>query len=452
MSLEEALRAEIAEHPEEDAPRLVYADWLMDQEDPLPRARGEFIRAQCELARSGERGPLRKELKARCRELLREHGRTWAGEVHGLARSYAFERGFLERVVLDPDAGPSTGEFLDEARALFRAAPMLRNLRVVGRADGQPRDPDPVPALLGLDPFPALTTLNLSGCGVGREGVEALAACRAAPRLKRLLLAQNGLRGSDLAPLAWARARGSWRLEALELRGNALVSGPVHWLAGLLDGLLYLGLAANDEINGDALRQLGRLHRPRTLTSLDLSRNAIDAGAVVYLDGPLMARLRRLDLSHCPLGEEGAVVLAGLPQMAGIEELLLAGAGIGPAGAAALAHSPHLADLRLLGLAGNPLGPEGARALANATLPSLAVLDLSACELGPEGARGLAGGPLLGRLTHLDLRRNALAEGALELLAAPWGESLASLHLARNGISREAGRPLRERLGQRAHL
>src|SRR5262249_22190865 len=131
MSLEEALLAEIAEHPEEDAPRLVLADWLMDQDNPLLRARGEFIRAQCELARSGERGPLRKELKARCRDLLREHGRAWAGEVHGLAHSYAFERGFLERVVLDPDTGPSEAEFLEDARALFRAAPMLRHLRVV---------------------------------------------------------------------------------------------------------------------------------------------------------------------------------------------------------------------------------------------------------------------------------------------------------------------------------
>ena len=39
----------IREAPDDDAPRLVYADWLEDNGDPQ---RAEFIRVQCELART----------------------------------------------------------------------------------------------------------------------------------------------------------------------------------------------------------------------------------------------------------------------------------------------------------------------------------------------------------------------------------------------------------------
>lgn len=41
---------EIIAHPEEDAPRLIYADWLEERGQPGDGERGEFIRIQCELA------------------------------------------------------------------------------------------------------------------------------------------------------------------------------------------------------------------------------------------------------------------------------------------------------------------------------------------------------------------------------------------------------------------
>jgi len=50
----------IAEAPDEDTPRLIYADWLMEQGDP----RGEFIRCQVELARMDEADPRYPELLA----------------------------------------------------------------------------------------------------------------------------------------------------------------------------------------------------------------------------------------------------------------------------------------------------------------------------------------------------------------------------------------------------
>ena len=49
---ERALLTAIADSPDEDTPRLVYADWLDENGDP---DKAEFIRVQIELARLDSR-------------------------------------------------------------------------------------------------------------------------------------------------------------------------------------------------------------------------------------------------------------------------------------------------------------------------------------------------------------------------------------------------------------
>jgi uncharacterized protein (TIGR02996 family) len=49
----------IADNPDDDTPRLVYADWLDDHGDAH---RAEFIRVQCELARLPAEDPRRTDL------------------------------------------------------------------------------------------------------------------------------------------------------------------------------------------------------------------------------------------------------------------------------------------------------------------------------------------------------------------------------------------------------
>ena len=51
MTQEDAFLQDILENHDEDTPRRVYADWLLDRDDPVSAARGEFIHAQCDLAR-----------------------------------------------------------------------------------------------------------------------------------------------------------------------------------------------------------------------------------------------------------------------------------------------------------------------------------------------------------------------------------------------------------------
>jgi uncharacterized protein (TIGR02996 family) len=45
-----AFLRDIKDHPDDDTPRLVLADWLEEHGDP----RGEFVRVQCQLARLRE--------------------------------------------------------------------------------------------------------------------------------------------------------------------------------------------------------------------------------------------------------------------------------------------------------------------------------------------------------------------------------------------------------------
>lgn len=82
MTSEADLLAAIYAAPDDDAPRSVYADWLLDRSDP----RGEFIALSLAGATDG-----------RAEALLEAHGAGWAGRLGGvLVKSgRRFARGFL---------------------------------------------------------------------------------------------------------------------------------------------------------------------------------------------------------------------------------------------------------------------------------------------------------------------------------------------------------------------
>jgi uncharacterized protein (TIGR02996 family) len=87
----------ICENPADDAPRLVYADWLDEHGEP---DRAEFIRVQIRLARADETGEDPGRLKARER-VLRTRGESgWRKELPSLSgiQWQSFRRGFVDRV------------------------------------------------------------------------------------------------------------------------------------------------------------------------------------------------------------------------------------------------------------------------------------------------------------------------------------------------------------------
>jgi uncharacterized protein (TIGR02996 family) len=72
--MRDAFLQDIRENPDDDAPRLVFADWLEDNGDPQ---RADFIRVQCALASMLDDGPRRIELGAREEELLEANALAW---------------------------------------------------------------------------------------------------------------------------------------------------------------------------------------------------------------------------------------------------------------------------------------------------------------------------------------------------------------------------------------
>jgi uncharacterized protein (TIGR02996 family) len=99
MSLQSAFLRAILDDPEDDAPRLVFADWLEEHGDS---DRAEFIRTQVTLAQLPLHAPGRTALAAREEALLQEHSRRWADPLRGLNWGWRFGRGFIEAVQIHP--------------------------------------------------------------------------------------------------------------------------------------------------------------------------------------------------------------------------------------------------------------------------------------------------------------------------------------------------------------
>lgn len=121
MAHDDALYRNICDHPDDDAPRLIYADWLEEHGD---RARAEFIRVQLELAqiKYPYRNPNRwNGLAGRQNSLLLEHKRQWLGPLAELPFKWEFQRGFPATIIVDDLAWLRT-----HADAALALAPVCR--------------------------------------------------------------------------------------------------------------------------------------------------------------------------------------------------------------------------------------------------------------------------------------------------------------------------------------
>src|SRR5262249_33108972 len=115
---ERALLAAIQADPEDDLPRLAYADWL-EERGAASLARAEFIRVQVELARGCEGAPHYPERRRREAELLEDHRKGWARQemppeigVSEGEPGRGFRRGFVAAPWCPADAFLAQGEAL----------------------------------------------------------------------------------------------------------------------------------------------------------------------------------------------------------------------------------------------------------------------------------------------------------------------------------------------------
>jgi uncharacterized protein (TIGR02996 family) len=404
-SQRDALYRAVCASPDEDTPRLMFADLVEEEGDPVWAA---FIRTQVELARLPEYDPL----WAKCRQFDGNaiHGSAMAHTLPDLPdgftrRRFRFRRGFAWLVaVRDP------AFFVFDAAALFAAAPIgcldfderhrpdldelaacphLARLRRLEFTDTRFGVEDLVP--LGDSPHAAgLTELAFENGAILADGLQALARSPLFGRLESLDLTNNFLPPALLVDaLGAAPRRGSLRRLALRFCDIPSFDAPHLFALPVMRGLEELDLGDNPELGSDGLkvlvesgvvRGLAVLKLSKTLPGvpgvralaetsglsgvrwLDLSANRLGPTAVGLLAESRHTRgLRVLDLSNNPVGDKGAAALAGSRHLSGLIELVLADCGIGDAGAIALAESPHLDGLVRLDLrdrTGRPLGYE----------------------------------------------------------------------------------------------
>ena len=256
MSDGEALLRAILDHPDDDAPRLVYADWLDENGQP---ERAEFIRVQVQLARLPADHPDRPRLARTERRLLRIHHRIWSKWLPWWAKAREFRRGFVEV------AQCSLAEYLAGADALRLRTP-LAGVRFAGQGElvvplfrsrtldglrfvrlqslaGWPIPADAWEHLSGSPYLSRLTYLDLFSDWTGGAAlVAALVTSTSLPALQTLRVRQFGLQGQDVTRLVghpWVS-----RLTVLDLSCNAIGEDGARAIAESphLDGLTVLRL------------------------------------------------------------------------------------------------------------------------------------------------------------------------------------------------------------------
>jgi len=314
----EALLEEVKAHPDDDAPRLVYADALTERGDP----RGELIVLQCALARLEPSAAERPVLEQKVGELYSANLGRWLEEMpEGV--SCHFARGFVDTVHLEgvSDLAPVEARLRGEpvtkmvfgvhglrAATRSRWIESMQSLAFVSASHALPTE---YSQLFDSRVFPRLTSLALYGATIGaREAqIMALMVGQAMSKLSKLVLSQSLMGGS------------------LEF----LVSQP--WFAAL--------------------------------TVLDLSDNDLRRVGIASLTGSVSRiKLRSLMLDGNQLGDEGARAVADAPRFRRLRELSLSRNRIGPEGAESLMGSPHLKDLTRLDLGLNPIGTRARERLA----------------------------------------------------------------------------------------
>ena len=281
------LLAECVANPDDDGPRLVWADAIGGE-------RGELVVVQCDLARADLASEAREARKRRERELLDRFAIEWAGEAAWIADRWSFRRGFLETATLDIAK-------IDAVPKLRAAAPLLGTLTVHGKHDGFIPPPH-------LEEMRGLRGLGLVGDAIGERFAEI------APVLATLGLRALALDGLDARVQRALHAMlDASPIETLQLRNLRLSTKEIDRLLRRVPNLTSLAIETSvltrDALHVAAKRPL-RAFRIEQITAAELETlNDTRLAASIERFGfgasgmPLLPRLPKL--VHCePLEDE----------------------------------------------------------------------------------------------------------------------------------------------------
>jgi uncharacterized protein (TIGR02996 family) len=405
---------------DDDAPRLVLADWL---EEAGEADRAELIRLQCRIETLDFDVPDYYPVSGRIQELCAKHKAEWFGAFPARPWGALPSRGLLT-VELPPRnfwvadrlalAGTETWAWVErfnvatawmyeeEDHWRFLRSPVALDIASIDLR-GARLTADDVRALAdAARPLP-LRGLSLAGSDIDTAKAQALVSSQSLTGLTEL-----DLKLTQIGP------------DACALLGGWPVLGQLRVLSAGYNELRNKGVAAL--VTSQPLKELRRLN---------LSSSRIDDAGARAIARANLTNLTRLDLIHNGIKARGVTALAGSPALAKLTWLELSVSdrmeGAGDAGVCAIAESPHMSKLAHLGLKENSVGDEAAVALARS--------------------------PHLFGLRTLDVEHNPMGErGALALAEAPWLDNLMLLDIGANPIGRKAARALRKRLGARVKL
>jgi uncharacterized protein (TIGR02996 family) len=396
----DALLAAIRANPDEDTPRLMFADFL-DESGEGEYA--EFIRAQCEFARltddAGDSQGLyeflvgrdyitlpaadwsridaglhrRTVLAARVAALLEAHADDWTPHLPDDAgvRWNGFDRGFAHRLVLEDVA--KAAEHGDRLRASAPAVTL-----VAGEFTDHTVEQLADAGLLGW-----ISGLHLAGPAA--TGLRAFGHHREAAGVRTL--AAHGDRDAV---------------------ASALADAP-HWT-----GLRALALSGH-EVSASAAETLLLAPHLRKLRRLALSSdNSAAAGLRVLAAGG--RDLAALSLIDCDLDDDAAELLAACPDLANVRTLDVGHNRLTGRGVTALLCSPHLKNVAFLSLEGNSCAGLDAKRLAAAEPGGLRMLHAHGCPFRTPDVRALARCPRVRTLWYLDLDAAGIGSPAVRAL------------------------------------
>jgi uncharacterized protein (TIGR02996 family) len=447
------IRGILAE-PCDDAPRLVYADWLEDQGDPL----AEIVRVQTELRGVALPRARRADLQRRERELLDGLGfdrpaipaddfhstywrladgwdysvsdglatlflhhippardgvavppREWVerfgwfflrvGTYDSWEDRYEIEDDDMRALLSSPLMAHCIGLDLHSVQRWYKAIEILarsptaeRLLRLdLGDAHLSPKD---LTALASSPHLAGLLDLDISTNSLDDEAVRALATSSAMPALRRLQMSNVNGSSASIADLAF-----EWPTRFPELRSLNVSNNGLDWEGAreLFEGsgptrLVELNVSNSPSLADKEVLPMISSARLAGLRRLVVSGTRIGTATVEALcETDRFFRCGELNLSHCKSTDDCLAVLARSPHAALLRVLVARDASCTNAGAKALAVSPHLKGLRELDLSGCRIGIKGAEALTDpAAFPRLQTLQLERNPIRDRGAVALA--------------------------------------------------------------
>jgi len=406
VSDQQAFMNSIIDDPDDDLPRLIYADWLEEQGNP----RGEFIRLQCAMAELPWYDPGQKALEFRANQLRKKHQREWVEELDLVNRNIDFQRGFIDNIVL------TAKNFITQGEAYYRRTPVhwMRLTRIASHIKDLVKSPN----------LERLRSFDLSRVPVSNSDFHSLLNSKFLSNVVEFQFRYLGCIVDGSHWMALADAPFANTIQKLDLFGTEVTP--------------LLGTINRDELHFPEVTEIkfgggGCYTMPLTLTGLRLPKlesvriggnlRGYDVDSFLSTGWPV-SELKRLELSRTRIPATGMEELAEANVFLNIEELILARCNFTDRGAGHMLNGNNLQHCRALDLSDSPRLTDNffLEFAEYEPLQKLAYLNLSGCPISMNALKAIADSSVLSNLKSLSVTSTTVSEDTIEQLKTRLGD------------------------------